>query len=396
MPHANTKLAESLAALAILQRQGHRVIQSKQISRVHRERLIKSSFLQEVLKGWYLPSRPDGTRSGSETWYLGIRDFIAGYCNARFGDAWHIGPEQSLLLRTGERTLPRQLLVWTLKGNNQLISLPEGCSLYLYQVRSGELLASEPVEDAAGLRLATVTAALASVGPGFFIQQPLAARLALASLEDTSDLLRILLDGSHSVIAGRLSGALRALGRQAQADDIAGAMRSAGYAVVESHPFESPPRALPGDRVESPYVGRLRIMWEEMREPVIEAFPKAPAAAIDVRHALEEIEASYVADAYNSLSIEGYQVTPNLIERVRAGAWDPDGDDKSARDAMAARGYFEAHKLVKSFIGRALEKKKKKKAPTPAEIRDALSAWHRALFSASVQAGLLKSSDLAG
>jgi len=32
----------------------------------------------------------------------------------------------------------------------------------------------------------------------------------------------------------------------------------------------------------------------------------------------------YVTDAYHSLSIEGYQVSPQLIEQVRRGHWDPD------------------------------------------------------------------------
>jgi hypothetical protein len=393
MSPPNTKLADALAALALLQRTGHRVIQSKQLSRTQRERLVKAAFLQEVLKGWYLPARPDVATGASGAWYLGMRDFITGYCNARFGDAWHVGPEQSLMLRTGERTLPQQVLVWTRKGNNQLIPLPEGCSLYLYQARSAKLLPSEPVEDAAGMRLVTIPAALANVGPGFYTQQPLAARLALASLEDTSDLLRVLLEGSHSVIAGRLAGALRALARETQANDILNAMRSAGYTVIESQPFESIPRVLPGDRVESPYVGRLRIMWDEMRDAVADALPRPRGKAIDLAEALAEIEARYVADAYNSLSIEGYHVTSDLIERVRSGTWDPDGVDKPARDAMAAKGYFEAHKLVKSFIATAL---KKGAAPTSAEIRDALISWHRALFSPSVLAGLLKTSDLAG
>jgi hypothetical protein len=92
-----------------------------------------------------------------------------------------------------------------------------------------------------------------------------------------------------------------------------------------------------------------------------------------------------------AVSIEGYRVTPELIERVRSGNWDPEGQDKDARDAMAAKGYFEAHTEVTAFIERELNTAN----PTYA-VRDAFSSWHRALFSQSVQAGLLKPSDLAG
>ena len=52
----------------------------------------------------------------------------------------------------------------------------------------------------------------------------------------------------------------------------------------------------------------------------------------------------YKSDAYHSLSIEGYSVTPALIERVQRGDWDPDhhDDDRQSRDALAARGYWQA------------------------------------------------------
>ena len=47
---------------------------------------------------------------------------------------------------------------------------------------------------------------------------------------------------------------------------------------------------------------------------------------------------------YHSLSIEGYRVTPDLVERVRSGTWNPDGreQDHEQRNAMAARGYWQA------------------------------------------------------
>ena len=57
---------------------------------------------------------------------------------------------------------------------------------------------------------------------------------------------------------------------------------------------------------------------------------------------LQFIDNSYLSDAHNSLSIEGYAVTPELIERVRTGAWNPDSNanDRQNRDAIAARGYW--------------------------------------------------------
>ena len=171
-------------------------------------------------------------------------------------------------------------------------------------------------------------------------------------------------------------------------------MRSAGHAINEVNPFEKPlPALLPGGRSESPYVQRLRLMWAEMRDRVLAAFPPAPAVPNDIEALLKDIEARYVTDAYHSLSMEGYRVTATLIEKVRDGIWNPDGNekDRATRDAMAARGYFETHTLVKENLVRVV------KSENPGAVfRQALPRWYQALFSPSVQAGILKASDLAG
>jgi Fic family protein len=178
------------------------------------------------------------------------------------------------------------------------------------------------------------------------------------------------------------------------ADEVLGAMRGAGHVVTEVNPFEKPlPAVLPGGRPESPYVQRLRLMWADMREQVAAAFPPAPGAPKDIDALLKDVEARYVTDAYHSLSIEGYRVTATLIEKIRGASWNPDGDekDRATRDAMAARGYFETHNLVKEDLVRVI---KGENAGTA--FRQALPRWYQALFSPSVQAGILKASDLAG
>ncbi len=128
-----------------------------------------------------------------------------------------------------------------------------------------------------------------------------------------------------------------------------------------------------------------------MRGLVIERLPAPSPLPTDIGAALNDVDASYVSDAYRSLSIEGYRVKPELIARERSGQWDPDGTDKGTRDAMAAKGHFEAHTQVREFIASVLKSRK-----PLYDVRKALSSWYRALFSPSVQAGLLKPSDLAG
>ncbi|MFA3791314.1 hypothetical protein AB6T38_09365 [Aliiglaciecola sp. SL4] len=64
-----------------------------------------------------------------------------------------------------------------------------------------------------------------------------------------------------------------------------------------------------------------------------------------------------VTDAYHSLSIEGYRVTPELITRVRTGNWNPaqNADDKERLNALAARGYWQAYQAVRKSIDRILD-----------------------------------------
>ena len=382
-------LAKSLTLLADLQKAGKHVIRSVDLPRMDRQRLQTAGFIQEVVRGWYLPSRPDERAGSSAAWFAGMREFITGYCDERFGDDWHVSPDQSLMLRTGERSLPLQLQVWASGANNQAVKLPHDCSLFLY--RAPKLCESEDSYDAGGLRLATLPAALMAVGPAFFTQQPLAARIALASLEDVTELLRPLLDGGHVHIAGRLAGGMRAIGRSQVADEILETMRSVNMSVTESLPFEHVPAQLPAGRAESPYVQRLRLMWQQMRQTVIDEFPDPDEIPVDVQATLMQVEERYVTDAYHSLSIEGYRVTSELIEKVRNGQWQPDGDDTQTRDAMAAKGYFEAHLRLKDYIEQTIRKK-----PSSWPLHEALSSWYRALFSPSVAAGILKPSDLAG
>ncbi len=58
MPTLQDKLAESLAVLKKLQDDGIVAIQTRNMTRTHRERLVKSGFIKEVMKGWYISGPP--------------------------------------------------------------------------------------------------------------------------------------------------------------------------------------------------------------------------------------------------------------------------------------------------------------------------------------------------
>lgn len=123
-------------------------------------------------------------------------------------------------------------------------------------------------------------------------------------------------------------------------------MRGFGYDVREEDPFEDQPRT-PLVYEVSPYVTRLRLMWENMRDKVVELFPEAPGKIDDVEGYLRSVDEKYSEDAYHSLSIEGYRVSPELIEKVRVGNWKPEEEDKEHKNALVARGYYQAFQAVR-------------------------------------------------
>ena len=390
MASPQEKLADSLQTLNLLQSEGKVAIRSSDLSRTHRERLLKAGFLQDVMKGWYIPSRPDDAKGESTAWYASFWAFCAAYLTARFGDAWSLSPEQSLLLHAGNWSVPRQLLVRSPKAGNNVMALAYDTSLLEYQA---ELPADDQTEIIDELRVFTLPAALVAAGPQFFQQYPTDARTALAIVKDASDVLSVLLAGGHSFVAGRIAGAFRNIGCDKMAEEVMKTMRSADYAVRENDPFEHARTLNVTTRALSPYVTRMQLTWLDMRETVIEVFPQAPGLAQDKDAYLNTVDEVYVEDAYHSLSIEGYRVSVDLIERVRSGVWNPDGNenDDAQRDVMAVKGYLEAFEAVKKTVADVLGGK------NPGAAVDAdHSTWYRELFSPSVRAGILAASDLAG
>ena len=390
MATPSEKLAQSLEVLKGLQDQGMVAIRSADLPRTHRERLLSNGFLQEVMKGWYIPSQPDVAADESTTWYTSYWDFCLAYLDWRFGVDWCLSPEQSLLLLIGDRTVPRQLLVRSPKARNKVTELPYSTSLF--DVRS-TMPAEVNIEEVEGLRLYSIPSALITCSSGFYTQNPTNARVALSMVSDASTILSILLEGGHSTIAGRLAGAFRNIGRDRIAGDILKTMRAAGYTVREKDPFETEIHPILSIRETSPYVNRIRLMWQQMREEVIKLFPSAPGKPKDPKAYMELVDGIYVTDAYHSLSIEGYRVSPELIERVRGGAWNPDEneDDRDHQNALAARGYWQAFEEVRKSVCKVVDGEN---SGTVAD--EDHSSWYREMFAPCVTAGLLRPADLAG
>ena len=391
MTTPSEKLAESLAELKKLQNdRGIAVIKADDLTRTHKERLLENGFIREVIKGWYIANRPDEKDGDTTSWYASFWNFTSAYIDSRFDKEWCLSPEQSLALHSGNYTVPSQLLVRSPKASNNKISLLHGTSFFDSKV---EIPNQNERVEIEGVQAYSLVSGLIACGADYFTRYPTDARTCLSMVKNASELLAKLLDGGKSVIAGRLAGAFRNIGKDEIADNIVITMKSAGYDVRESDPFIDKIPVLLSSREISPYVNRIKIMWSQMRQTVIDNFTQACGLPANVDNYLKQVEENYSEDAYHSLSIEGYRVTPELIERVRSGNWNPDEnrEDKEQKNAMAARGYYLAFQTVKKSIKFILEGKNAGEV-----VYNDHGTWYRELLAASVTAGILKASDLAG
>lgn len=382
------KMVESLKVLQALQKEKNCVVLkgTKEISRTHLNRLLKSGYLQEVMKGWYISSRP-GAEGDTTVWYTSYWYFVAKYATERFGVEWCLTPEQSLDIHSGKTTIPVQSIVRSPHGNNNIIKLMYGTSLFDLKADVPTDIFMHPVY---GVNMYSLPEGLVYASPSYFQTEEVAARTCLSMVKDASDIIRILSEKGASLRAGRIAGAFRNIGNNKIADAIMQFMTRLGYKVVEEDPFTQRP-SIPITFQISPYATRLRLMWENMRGTVLSLFPEAPGMKADIEGYLKSVEEKYTEDAYHSLSIEGYKVSPELIAKVGAGDWKPESEDKEQKNALVARGYYQAFQEVKHTISDIL------KGKNPGEaIEESHGNWYFEMWSPFVVANILKPSDLAG
>lgn len=391
MTKPNEKLAEALKALKRLQAKHNGAIESGDLKDAHRVILVDEGFLRQVMKGWYVCADPGDREGDSTAWYAGFWSFVSGYLRKRFSKRYCLNADASLLLHTQSTTIPRQVTVITGEGGTSVLNLPHNNSLLIYP---DEKNIPRNREEVKGLQVLALPETLCRLSPQAFKNNPREAEIALNMIRDPGELLAVLLSGDGMVAAaGRLAGALRFAGRHEDADRIVHTMKLSKYDIRESNPFVIAAPTLGDSRERSPYVMRLLSMWAGWREDVLAHFPAAPGLSKSAEAYLTNVDERYVADAYNSLSIEGYQVTDELIERVAKQGWNPEADDqdKKDRDALAARGYYQAFQAARASLTEILAGKNSGKVAGRAHHR-----WHGELFAPFVTAGILEPHQLAG
>ena len=380
------KMAASLEALEKIQHTKQCVVLqgTTELGRTHLTRLLSNGWLQEVMRGWYISSKP-GSEGDTTVWYTSFWYFIAKYATARLGEQWCLTAEQSLDLYSGKTTIPNQAIIKSPNGNNNTRKLLYDTSLLVFKSDIPETIYKE---EQFGLNLYPLAEALVFASPTYYQMEKVSARTCLSMIRQADDILRVLTSTGASSRAGRMVGAFRNIGNDEIADTILQTMKSLGHDVREEDPFDDFPEA-PLAYQLSPYATRLKLMWDNMRDKVIEVFPVAPDQVTNITDYLLRLDEKYAEDAYHSLSIEGYRVSPELIKKVRSGSWNPEGEDAELKNALVARGYYQAFQSVKTTISDIL----KGKNPGDA-VRADHSTWYLQMWMPFVTAGILQAQDL--
>jgi len=368
------------------------IVRSSELPRRTREILEKRKWLQEVVKGYYLLTTPASEKDGSTLWQGLYWNFLAVYLGDRFGKNYVLSPENSLDLHTCNTLLPTQIVLSTTKGGQGFTALPHHYSIFSYRIEKKKF--PSMIEEKLGVRVLPLELALSKAGPSFFEKNQVNALIALR-LADPHSLARYLLDENSSLAAAeRLHQKFITTDQIKKADQLKNLLHLGGIFLHEPKRLSSIKKRKPETlSTSSPYAERIQLLWETMREPIIKNFPTEPGLRKKEKaKVLRSIEETYANDAYHSLSIEGYQVSKEMLEKVRSDKWNPDHpNDRDQLNAMAAKGYLETFRTVKKGIIKIFEGKK-----AATLVEHDLQTWFTALFSPSLQLGIVKASDLIG
>lgn len=366
------------------------IVLGSSLRRREREALTEKGYLTEIIRGYYVLGAPQPgvdprTIVNSSFW-----NFLNVYLRERFGSAYCLSAEGSLDLHTGVTSTPKQAIVIAGSGGSQTVDLPNGSSVLMYPDPKA---LPESTVKIQGVNVIPLPDALTRVGPSFFTKGPRSATIAILSVAPI-ELAQRILASSNFTAGNRLLGAAKHVGRTALIESLEGAFASVGRKPTPTNPFDPEYEAVSPVSIASPHAARLEIMWDSMRSEVIANFPAPPAKKKSLTDCLQGIADVYEHDALNSLSIEGYKVTPDLIRKIRDGDWDPytTTSDKEHVGAMAAFGYHKAFNAVVETITRSYEDPQS----CGSNIEKDLPSWFLSLNQGLINAGVLNSSDVSG
>ncbi|MFK5913633.1 MAG: Fic family protein [Woeseiaceae bacterium] len=373
------------------------IVYHKNIKPKQQALLNKNGYLKRIIKGWYLLDADLSAQKAGESalWYESMWGFIEQYLSSRFKDNYWLSSEASLDLLTDNNSMPVQIVVFVQSDESvwTTTKLPNNMSICVTNSKSKP----EELISFRGLNLYSLESAIVNSTPVSYKNNPLSMQIALKNVNFDA-LASALISSRNIASAGRIIGAYEVLNMRAESEKLKAIILGAGYENIKIvEPFNKPPVQFGELIKEAASATRVRVMWQQMRQGILDSYegqhPDFDFNARPIDETLTMINEVYVHDAYNSLSIEGYKVTPDLIERVSKGDWSPETieRDHEAKDALAARGYYDAFNKVLESITAA-----RNEEDLNLLIDVGITQWYTSLFSPCVVAGIVSASDLAG
>lgn len=390
------KLAKALTELHRVLGSERGVVRGKQIRNAARVLLLERGYLREILKGWYFVSDPLAALGDTTPFFANYWEYLSSYLSERFGRDYCLTAEHSLLRQAHHNVVPRQLNVMLAVNQSQIQELAFGHSVALYPGGKSFPAPAEQ-ETLMGVRCMSAPYCLVMLNPRYFKDYAREVQIVMGKIEDPGA-IAALVDVNAAGVA-RLVAAYRRIGRADFADGILRQLSGlkTTLAVVDD-PFAGEPVYQLGTPGRSPLYTRIKVLWAQHRKAVLATRPQQAVMDVSADAYLARVEAIRIEDAYHSLSIERYRVTPDLIRKVAQAQWDPVGNPEDQRqiDAMAARGYLDAFALVKEDAGQVFSGRDSIPGLAARLFNERHQAWFQKLFGPSVDAGILERRDLVG
>ena len=392
----NKALESGLKRIKKLQNKSQ-VFETNEFESAEVTELKKAGFLKEIINGWVYLSSPIEQEYETTSWYINYWEFINKYLKKRFKSNYCLNPEASLLLHNNERYIPKQISIITKTGAVSNIKLPFGTSLLTYP-DVNNFPKKEHIMKLRGINVMSVEYALCKAGPTYYRDKQKEVEILMTSKWDFQKTIQILTDSKSKMTtaASRIHGALTFFERKEEAEILKSLYDATfGGSLNSSNPFNKDAvRFLSSNKAKSVTSLKLEAMWNNYRdivEKIGQNLTKTTFTAEKIESMLEVVKQQ---DMYHSLSIEGYKITDELIEKVIKGNWNPefDDNDKKTKDALAAKGYADAFNEIKND----LKEEVSSNVYGNKFVEKLHSKWFVKLFGSSVQSGVLKASDLIG
>lgn len=372
------------------------VIRGPELRAATRRLLQSRGYLREILRGWYFVSDPTAAEGDTTPFYVNFWDYLARYLEERFGAGYVLTPEHSLLRHARYTVIPKSVNVAVSNNLTQHVKLLYDHSLMIYP---GNALYFNPEQQGLidHMRCLRPAASLVALPPRYYEVHAREIQIVMHQVTDPAELAA--LHDLNATGLTRLLAAYRAVGRGDMTDAVLQRLKGVGIELKpEGNPFAQARIYALGGPGRTPLYYRIRGLWEQHREAVGAHRPDA-AVTLSPAAYVSQVDALRTEDAYHSLSIERYRVTPELIERIgREDGWDPDNNpaDKNEVNAMAAKGYLDAFEEVKKAVSAAYAAGDTPDNPAASLFEHAHHAWFQKLFGPSEQAGILSRAELMG